>query len=151
MLFSSFFLLTPELPCSSFRGRRWRAGSWRWVHTEVVMLSEPWQIPCRGAGDKNGQAGKGKNARLCFHLGRCKSCLTSSEVLHYMVAGGWLSAQGAAGVWGPGLCTPGKPQHLSAPELLQGQAALRRRTAKCTEELQGPWLSVWQHKTIFYG
>lgn len=42
-------------------------------------------------------SGKGEKAQHCFHLARCKSFLTSSEELHYTVAGGWLSAQGIAG------------------------------------------------------
>lgn len=54
------------------------------------------------------------------------------------------------GFWGPGLCMPSKPQHPSAPKLLQGLAALQHCKAKCTREQQGPWISIWQHKTILY-
>lgn len=42
-------------------------------------------------------------------------------------------------------------QHLLAPKLLQGQAALLRHRAKHTREQQGPQLSVSQRKTIFSG
>lgn len=56
------YVLTSELPCSSFQGRQGCVGSWPWVHTEVAMLSKAQQTPCHGAGDKKVQARKGENA-----------------------------------------------------------------------------------------
>lgn len=41
-------------------------GSWCWVLAEVIMLSEPYQTSCWGAGDKDIQQGKGKMHNTAF-------------------------------------------------------------------------------------